>query len=226
MNYESAMSNEQLATVNKQPIVLRFFAHLLSYIFHPIFVPIYLAYFLEFIHPSYFAGYSVLGKYKLLLLLALNAVAFPLITVLLMRGLGFIKSINVRDQRERILLYISSMIFFFWTYYVLREQEDIPRILVSLMFGVFISSAAALIANIYFKVSMHAIGMGGMVGLFIVILFQNTMLMAVPLSVGLLLAGLVCTSRLIVSDHTPKEIYTGLIIGLLCQFAGVIVILS
>jgi hypothetical protein len=38
-----------------------------------------------------------------------------------------------------------------------------------------------------------------------------------------LLTGLVCTSRMIVSDHTPKEIYAGLLVGLVCQFVGAIV---
>jgi len=88
------------------------------------------------------------------------------------------------------------------------------------MFGVFISSAVALMANVYFKISMHAIGMGGLAGLFIVIMRQNTMLMTWPLSIAILIAGLVCTSRFIVSDHSPKDIYGGLLVGLVCQFIG------
>jgi uncharacterized protein involved in response to NO len=115
------------------------------------------------------------------------------------------------------------MIFYFWTQYSLREQNYIPRILVAFMFGVFISCSAALIANIYYKISMHAIGMGGLVGLFLVIMQQNTMLMTWPLSLAFLLAGLVCTSRMIVSDHRPKEIYAGLMVGLVCQLAGAVV---
>ena len=91
------------------------------------------------------------------------------------------------------------------------------------MFGVFISSSAALIANIYFKISMHAIGMGGLVGIAFVIMQQNTMLMTWPLSAALLIAGLVCTSRLLISDHTQKEIYAGLLVGFICQLVGGII---
>jgi hypothetical protein len=175
---------------------------------------------LAFIHPSYFVGFSTTGKYKILLLVAINAFAFPLITVLLLKGLGFINSIFLKTQKDRIIPYIASMTFFFWTQYVLREQNFVPRILVAFMFGVFISSSAALIANIYHKISMHAIGMGGMLGLFLVIMQQNTMLMTGPLTIALLITGIVCTSRMIVSDHQPKEIYAGLVVGLLCQFIG------
>jgi len=73
---------------------------------------------------------------------------------------------------------------------------------------------------------MHAIGMGGLLGIFLVIMSQNTMLMTWPLSTALLIAGLVCTSRMIVSDHTPNEIYTGLMLGLACQLIATVVIPS
>lgn len=200
--------------------LVRFLAHLLSYIFHPLFIPLYLTFFLAFIHPVYFAGFSVAAKNKVILLIAINAFAFPAITVLLLKGLGFIDSLFLKTQKDRIIPYIASGTFFFWTQYVLREQSYIPRILVAFMFGVFISSSAALIANIYYKISMHAIGMGGLLGLFLVIMQQNTMFMSWPLSLAFLLTGLVCTSRMIVSDHRPKEIYAGLMVGLVCQLAG------
>ena len=67
---------------------------------------------------------------------------------------------------------------------------------------------------------MHAIGMGGMLGLFLVVMQQNTMLMTGPLTFVLLTTGIVCTARMIVSDHQPKEIYAGLMVGLICQFIG------
>jgi hypothetical protein len=205
---------------SSQPVVVRFFAHVISIVFHPLFIPLYVGWFLAFVHPSYFSGFSTSYRGRVLLMVMINAVAYPLITVLLLKALGFIESIYFQNQKDRILLYVSSMIFFFWAQYSLREQPEIPRILVAFMFGVFISSATALIANIYFKISMHAIGMGGLIGIGYVIMQQNTMLMTWPLSAALLIAGLVCTSRLIVSDHTPKDIYTGLLAGFVCQLVG------
>jgi hypothetical protein len=218
-----AVKNEEPGTIvqgSGHSAVVRFFAHLFSYIFHPLFIPLYITWFLAFVHPGYFAGFSIVGKKKLLLLIGINAFAFPAITVLLLKGLGFIRSIYLKTQKDRIIPYIASMTFFFWTQYVLRQQSYIPRILVSFMFGVFISSAAALIVNIYYKISMHAIGMGGVIGLFLVIMRQNTMLMTWPLSVAFLLTGLVCSSRLVVSDHSGREIYSGLMLGMLCQLVG------
>ena len=216
----SITANPERATGSGQPLIVRFFAHLFSYIFHPLFIIFYVSWFLAFIHPSYFSGFSSQGKVRILLLVTLNAIAFPAITLLLLKALGFIDSVFLRTQRDRIIPYIASMTFFFWAQYALREQPEIPRILVAFMFGVFIATAAALIANIYFKISMHAIAVGGLTGLFVVIMQQNTMLMSWPLSIAIFISGLVCTSRFIVSDHTPKEIYSGLLIGFICQFIG------
>jgi hypothetical protein len=213
---KKTLSNE---SVNHSPMI-RLLANFFSYTFHPILIPLYVTWALAFIHPSYFIGFSAMGKYKILLLIAINAFAFPVITILLLKGLGFIESVFLKTQKDRIIPYIASMTFFFWTQYVLREQNFVPRVLVAFMFGVFISSSAALIANIYYKISMHAIGMGGLLGLFLVIMQQNTMLMTGPLTAALLITGLVCSSRMIVSDHRPKEIYAGLLVGLICQLIG------
>lgn len=203
-----------------EPPVVRFLAQVFSYLFHPLFIPLYVCWFIEFVHPSYFSGFSEAGKKRVLLQITINVFIFPALSVLLLKGLGFIDSLFLKSQRDRIIPYIASMTFFFWAQYALREQPEIPRIVVAFLFGVFISSAAALIANIYFKVSMHGIGMGGLVGIFYIIMQQNTMLMTWPLSVALLIAGLVATSRFIVSDHTQKEMYSGLLIGFLCQIIG------
>lgn len=210
----------------QQPLIMRSIAQLFSYLFHPLFIPVYVTWFLAFVHPSYFSGFNDGGKKRVLVLIFINTVLFPAVTVLLLKGLKFIDSIFLQTQRDRIIPYIASMTFFFWAQYVLREQTHIPRILVAFMFGVFISTAAALIANIYNKISMHAIGMGGLLGLFLVIMQQNTMLMTWPLSLAILITGFVCTSRMIVSDHNPKEIYSGLFVGIICQFAGAFMYLS
>jgi hypothetical protein len=68
---------------------------------------------------------------------------------------------------------------------------------------------------------MHAIGVGGLLGLMLVVFFTNTFSpVTLPLVITLLVTGLVCTSRLIVSNHTQKDIYLGLLYGILCQAVG------
>jgi hypothetical protein len=221
---DSQFTNEQHDNGNF-PAVVRVLAHFFSYVFHPLFIPLYVVYFLVYIHPSYLPGFNNREKMQVLMIVVLNAVFFPLISVLLLKGVGFIDSIFLRTQKDRIIPYIASSIFFFWTYHVFRQQQQFPSIFASFFFGVLISSCAALLANIYFKISMHAMGMGGLLGLFLIIMLHNTMLMTWPLCIALLITGLVCTCRLIISNHTPKEIYWGLFLGLLCQLVAALVML-
>jgi hypothetical protein len=135
-------------------------------------------------------------------------------------AVGFVESIYLKTQKDRIIPYIASGIFFFWTYTVFKQQSVYPLLLVIFVFGIFLASSAALIANIYLKVSMHAIGMGGWLGFFLLLMLINSMLMSLPIAVVLLLTGLVCTSRLMSRSHTTSEIYLGLVIGILTQFVA------
>jgi len=220
------VGNGQWAVGQSQPTVVRIFAHLFSYIFHPLFVPVYVSLFLMYIHPSYFSGIDDQSKFRFSMFVVQCSIAYPLLTIGLLKGLGFIDSVFLKTQKDRIIPYIAAGIFYFWQYQVSRNYPGtLHPIVPSFMLGVFLAASAALIANIYFKISMHAIGMGGWIGLFLIIMQSNTMWMAWPLSAVLLIAGLVCTSRLVVSDHSSKDIYMGLLVGLVSQFAGAMVML-
>jgi hypothetical protein len=222
----NGLTNEQLSIPGRLPGIVRFFAHLFSVLFHPLFIPFYVIAFLVYYHPFYFSGFSYYVKSKLLLTTALNTIFFPAFAVLVMKGLGFVKSVFLRTQEDRIGPYLSSMIFYFWAARVFfKFQPELTPVLSSFMTGVFLTTALALIANIFYKISMHAIGCGGMLGIFFIIMNSNSMLMTWPLSIALLISGIVCTSRLIVSNHTQKEIYMGLAVGFACQLAAAIVII-
>ena len=223
MNAELVTHDNRIAPVNHG--ALKWVAIFFSYTFHPIFIPFYAIWFLVYVHPSYFSGFSAPQKSQVLFITMLNLVFFPLLSVFLLKAVGFINSVFLRTQKDRIIPYMACGIFFFWGYTVFKQQDMYPAILSSFILGIFFASSGGLLANIYYKVSMHAIGMGGLTGLFIIIAYSNTMLMTWPLCTVLLMSGLVLTSRLIISDHTQKEIYTGFFIGLLAQLIAAFVAL-
>ena len=202
----------------KFPVVVKAFAYFFSFIFHPLFIPVIAAWFLAFLQPGYFTGISPHDKVLIVIRVGYNTIFYPALTVLLLKALGFIKSIFLKTQRERIVPYIATNIFYFWMFLVFHNQPEVPVILTSFMFGVFLASSAALIANIYFKISMHALGVGSLCGLMLIIIFSGfTYAVFLTAMLIFLITGIVCTSRMIVSDHKPVEIYSGLIIALLCQ---------
>lgn len=198
-------------------IFQKIFGHFISVIFHPVFVPIYVIWFLLTQHPDAFNGFSLAAKSQTLLISALNLVFFPLLSVVLLKALGFISSIHLTQQRDRIIPLIACGIFYFWTYIVFKEQHQYPALLRIFLLGIFLASSLALIVNIYQKISLHAVGVGGWIGFFIIIALQKSMLMTWPLALSILIAGAVCSARMMVSNHTPKELISGLATGILTQ---------
>lgn len=211
----------ELATAPKYPLVVKIIATLLSYIFHPLFLIGLMGWYIIYQHPTAYLGVDERYKQWRLLIMCVNGIFFPLVAVLLLRAVGFSQSILLPTKKDRIIPYIITNFFFFWTFWVFRNTPDSPVIIKAMTLGVFVSSSAAIVFNIYQKISMHAIGAGGLVGLALVSLYyESGIVSALPLTIALLIAGAVCTSRLIVSDHKSFEIYTGFIVGLCCQFIG------
>ncbi|HRP32477.1 MAG TPA: hypothetical protein PKV73_11320 [Agriterribacter sp.] len=208
---------------NISPVVpaVRTMAHFFSWLFHPLFLGLYLAAYLIYLDPEYFVGMNMAEKTQSLLIYLINAVFFPLISVLLCKGLGFIDSVYLKTQKERIILYAICMIFFFWTFYVFKNKSGVPVVIAQMSLGIFIAVIIDFIANIFLKISMHATGVGGAIGLFTVLLFTTQGMVALPLAAAILIAGLTCTSRLIVSDHRMPDIVTGLLAGFTGQWIAV-----
>ena len=65
---------------------------------------------------------------------------------------------------------------------------------------------------------MHALGLGALSGLMLLIIFTGSPDIFLPAMLVFLITGFVSTSSLIVSDHMPFDIYTGIFFGIICQF--------
>jgi hypothetical protein len=201
--------------------VIRLVAKIVSYVFHPLFVPVYIAWFLIAFQPYMFSGFSSFDKIITLLRFFIMYSFFPLVTVLLAKGLGFLDSIYLKTQKERIIPYIVSGIYYFWMCYVLRHQAAFSKEIIQLTMAIFIASSVGLIVNIYIKVSMHAMSMGILMAFMGVLALSQSANITITIAIVLLISGIVCTSRMIVSDHSAREIYIGLLVGILSQVLAV-----
>lgn len=197
--------------------IIRLAANLVSFVFHPLFVPVYLIWFLVNLQPHLFASFSPIEKVITIIRFAVFYSFFPLVTVLLAKGLGFLDSIFLRTQKERVIPYIACGVYFFFMWYVLRNQPQFSKEVVVLALAIWIGASLGLIGNIYMKVSMHAISVGVMCTFILFLAMGIGSGFGLYASLALLITGAVCTARFIVSDHTPQEIYGGLGIGILSQ---------
>lgn len=209
-----------------QPITIRFFGKLFSYIFHPLFIPFYVIAYLVYLHPYAFSSLQEKQKMMKLISFFVITVFFPALTVFLLWRLKFADSIFLRTQKERIIPYVATITYFFWAWYVSKNQSENPSALIYFCLGLFICASVALMANNYFKISMHGLGVGGGMAFFILLAWITNEPMGLPVSIATIAAGIVCTSRLVVSDHHPAEVYWGVIVGAFSQFAAWLIIIK
>jgi hypothetical protein len=221
MDTTSSRNGTSLEERTRISPVIKFIANFFSWIFHPLFIPLYVTIFLLYINPYAFVATNEKQKVFKLIFVFINTMLFPAFAVFLMWRLKLTQSIFLKTQRERIIPYAAAMIFYFWAWYVSKSQQDNPEVFTNFLLGSFLTVIAAWMANIYFKISMHTLAMGGMLFFILWLSFSGDSTSGLYPSIALLITGVVCTSRMIVSDHHPIEIYLGLIVGILCQMIAV-----
>lgn len=210
---------------NKQPLVVVLLGKVISYVFHPLFIPTYIFFFLMTQVPYEFAGITTWQlKMRLFGLFWLTAF-FPAFAVFLLWRLKFSESMFLKTQKERIIPFVITMFFYWWMYYLSRNFTDQPIVLKFFFMGIFIATSIGLVFNNFMKISLHAMAAGGGAAAIILFSYYYQTPFGVFISIALLLTGIICTSRLLVSDHTEKEIYFGLLVGAGCQWVSYIFVM-
>ena len=216
---ENQLKEVSIPETPKQPLVIQLVAKFISYVFHPLFIPLYITYFIIQVRSYQLAGIGDLANLWIFLQVFVNCTFLPLASILLLRALNFIDSVFLKTQRDRIIPYIICMTFYFWNWYVFKNNHEIKD-LVSMSMAIFNASVFGFLVNISMKVSMHAISVGVMSTFMALLAFTDSSSFSLYLSIAVLISGIVCTARLIVSDHSPKEIYYGFLVGVFSQLAA------
>lgn len=194
-------------------------ARIISYIFHPVFMPVVMAIIITYLNRAGFAGVDRAQRYQLWGNIALNTVFFPIVTALLLKATGFIRSIQMHESKDRIIPLIATMIFYFWSYLIMKNLAA-PLILRVLTLGCFWGIVVVFIINIFMKVSMHTAAAGGAIGLILVLMMYSHTNLFLPLLASLLVAGIVGTARMVLHAHRPVEIWIGYFTGIVVQLAA------
>ncbi len=210
---------------------LKLFAQIISFVFHPSLLPTFAFIYIIWSNPGLFAPLGSVATNKIVLIVAINTFLFPLITVFLMLKLGFIKSFFMEEKKERYLPYLATAIFYLWTLLYVWHQNDLQeislntfasKILTVIILGATISVFLLFLLNLFYKISMHTVGMGYFIGIALAMLPVSNYGLKIPFMIIILIAGLVGTARLSLGAHKPQEIYSGYLLGIICQLIAFI----
>ena len=212
--------------------MLRVFAHIVSVIFHPLLILTYMLVILLAVNPYLFGVNNVGDHTRLILIVFFSTFFIPAFAVLLMKPLGLISSIQLKDKQERVIPFIATGVFYLWMFFTIQHNPEIPLAFKSFVLGATIALFLCFFINLFSKISAHAAGMGGLVGMIILTIAffsyesisitvgENTTYefsTSILLFIALLLAGVVGTARLILDAHHIRDLSGGFLVGLVAQ---------
>ena len=191
------------------------FSKIISIIFHPIFIPL-LIFYLTINYINLLQTTIVHNLSLIYIIILVFTIILPLASTYILVFFNKISSLEIHQKEERfkplIISAIWGVIGFFYLSPFLIFNPILKTFYLSFL---FLISLASLI-SIFWKISLHMIGMGATTGFFIVlnILYKDATFLIVAF---FLLSGLVGFARLKEGAHSKKEVYTGFILGCLLE---------
>lgn len=187
-----------------------------SILFHPLFMPLYATVLL--LHSGSYLGDILPSGLKQFLyaIVFVTTGLLPASTTWLLWQKGWIESPEMNDRSERHIPFLLTLICYSGGIYLLL-QLPVSRILALSLTGAALAVLLAFLVNLRWKISIHMIGIGGLMGLFYGYgsWFHLNVL---PALMGMAVAaGLVGSARLIRGAHSAPQVYSGFLAGFLLE---------
>ena len=192
------------------------FSKILSFVFHPVLMPTYAILLLLYFSKVFSQFMPIEQKTHLINLTLIFTLLLPLLGVFLLKKLKIVSSIYMENQKERkwpLLIAISSYYLLFRMF----EFLHIHPIIIKLVLGAMLILFLAVIISNFWKISLHMLGIGGVLGAFLALqyLFSGNLFLIILL---LLCSGLVAYARINENAHTLKQVYLGFLVGTCAEF--------
>lgn len=200
---------------------MRVSAHILSYIFHPIFLPTFGLMVIFGLNGYISAATPHDKQFFLVSWIFVNTAVIPFLFTAVLRWKKLVTSIQLDTREDRVIPFTFALFFYLTNYWLLRDIP-MPQIIYSIFLGSSVAVGIALLVNFYTKISIHMIGMGGITAS----IYGMSQLYDINLLgyilFGIFASGLVGSARYILESHNLPQIYLGWGTGFLAVYLPVI----
>ncbi len=187
-------------------------ARIVSVLLHPLIMPVYGLLVIFQTNGDVMLQIPFQAKRVLLAVVAINTLVLPILVLPVFRKMNIIKSLQMESHRERILPILFTLIPYIFSFYFLMRLPILSEISL-FMLGATLAVLAALVISIWWKISIHMIGIGGLVGLTLALTY-NIQYSELPYPIlSIMLSGIVAWARLHLNTHSPSQVYAGFGIG-------------
>ncbi len=187
-------------------------AKIISVVFSPLIIPTISV--LILFNIDTFIAYVLPAKAKniIIFIIFVNTAIAPLLTIIIMKKTGFINSLQLNEQSQRILPLIAGVFFYFFTYYILR-QANLPSLIHFYFLGATFLVIISLFITLKWKISLHMVSMGGLTGLLLATTFFFKTDLFFLIIASILVSGFVGSSRLKLNSHSVGQVLAGYLLG-------------
>lgn len=184
---------------------------IVSALFHPIFTPLLGVCFILSSH-TYQMMIPENNRFYICLIVLGFTVVVPLLLLPLFYFFRVVRSIEMSERAERIVPLMLTILSYYATYSFFKHNHLLIFINLYLL-AVMMASITALIVNLFWKISLHAIGWGGLMALSLFMAMVGYLPSLWLLFLVIFIVGATATARLYMQIHTPAQIYVGLLVG-------------
>ena len=194
---------------------------LISILLHPMFMPILALHLTLLVLPSlaFTLSQNLLLIYGILIF---STMVFPLISIFWLMQKGKVSSLEMSNHKERSLPLFKTVIWMSFGYYLLQNLLFYTPILKAELLGAILIILLAAIISKFWKISLHLLGIGGVVGVFIALqIIHGDFLYLLLLFI--LLSGLLGVARIKQKAHNYAQVYAGFLVGLSVELITLLV---
>jgi len=150
----------------------------------------------------------------------------PVASIFIMKSMDLISSIRIENKDERTLPYTLTIVFYAIEIMILLRTDIVNNFYAYCLIIVAICIALVTVINLFSKISAHAVGISGLVGVFFRLSIaypEHRIWGAFILSI--IISGLVLTARLYLKAHNTSQVYSGFLLGFVVSTVTAFIIL-
>jgi hypothetical protein len=187
-------------------------ARALSFVFHPLLMPLYTL--LLLLNLSSFLSQSLPVSIKLTLagVVFLTTVLSPLVLTWMLQRLGFVTSFFMLRKEERSYPILAITVFYYLTYFLLKGVH-VSTLFNYYMLGATLLSIMALGINYFRMISLHMIAAGSVTGLLLGLSLNFGIDLSGITVISVMVSGVIGFARLETGAHLPADVYSGYGLG-------------
>ena len=142
----------------------------------------------------------------------------PLIFLSVLRHFNLVKDLNVEVREQRLYPYLFTALCSGVAAYYLYFNCHAPQWFAMFMVGACLTMLVMALINVWWKISAHMAGIGGVIALIYQIHVQGLSAFDLLwlLCFAIIVAGLLGTSRLVLRRHDIWQLLAGVAVGFLC----------